>query len=194
MSPKAQGGQPARRKPSGRGTPLPKVTGGVWHDDMPVPAEYHLTCRKCGYDLTGLDRHVCPKCRTRFHLPIPEGVGLKCLECGYDLTGLTTRICPECGTGFDVEGLRRGLQIAKSKQPSVRYPWYEIIETTIAVGMIAFGTVAVVVKLPLLLPIIIGGGGVIAAHGYARGTENPRILTYIGLLCSILGVMAVVAM
>jgi len=35
-------------------------------EDEPIPAELHLRCLSCGYELTGLTERRCPECGTYF--------------------------------------------------------------------------------------------------------------------------------
>jgi len=89
------------------------------HDDAPNPyadgrtktpaaGDHIFACRKCGYNLDGLDfAGTCPECNT----PVLGA----CAHCGYDLAGLDLAdSCPECNTpvlkscfhcGYDLAGI-----------------------------------------------------------------------------------------
>ena len=162
--------------------PLDRFELAAWDEDMPVPAEYHLTCEGCGQDLTGIERRLCPRCGRRFHLPIPAELDLHCLQCGYALTGLTSRVCPECGTGFDVRGLRRAQRLTQGYPLRDRLPWQGLAEWFVGImsGLFGFAVVFCLVGGLSLGMVLVSA--LVAARSYAHGTVPSRIVLVIGLV------------
>lgn len=156
---------------------------------MPVPAELGLKCTKCGMDLTGLDRGICPKCQTRYRLPIPEELDLHCRECDYNLTSLTTRTCPECGTGFDVSGLLFARGFNKGYPLSDLIPWRNMVKGSIGIVLAIFGAALCLrVNLQFMTASVLIAAVVVGKY-YAAGVDLHRAMIFAGSMLAVVGLV-----
>ncbi len=85
---------------------------------------FDVACARCGADLRGLSKPICPQCSLHFDwdeaLPLEQ---LRCESCGYHLRGLTETRCPECGERFTWEEALDRHQRRKKKL--FEYRWRE---------------------------------------------------------------------
>jgi hypothetical protein len=163
-----------------------------WDDGMPVPAELHMTCLGCRYDLTGVDRRICPKCGRRFSLPIPPELGLHCPKCDYELTGLISRVCPECGTPFDPRELLRASRTTSHYSLSDRIPWHDLLQGAAGALMAVIGVLLAVRSVPMLIFFCALGAVIFISRGVAQGMSGSIMAIWVGAFWLILGMLATV--
>ncbi len=174
----------------------------TWDDDVPVPVHLHVTCDRCGSDLTGQGQRSCPRCGRPFFFPIPAELGLRCPECDYELTGLTSRRCPECGTHFNPRDLALAPKRASGSALLSRWSLEEWITWPVAGVFLALGAMSVVTGIfpiagrsrligGMLLVTCLLGALFVVVHDYFRATVRARSVFVIGFFWTVMGLLAV---
>lgn len=172
-------------RPGRPDSPPPRRRRFDWDENMPVPEELGLKCGACGYDLTGLDQRMCPKCKTMFRLPIPEELDLHCRECNYNLTGLTTRTCPECGSSFDVKGLLFARQMGRRYPLADRVPW----QTLSGIVLMVVGFILILRAPCFSVSFCCVVSLVIVIRGYQTGRELSQSIFFVGVFWAVVGAL-----